>query len=224
MVPEAWWEAVQAIRKPRYKHRPRLDAATMPCQGCCTAGCAAGHEGGQRPASRRCGETAIAPRRYRRYTCTGWKQNRDCDMHYLRADVIEEAVYRVLLEEVLLPENLLKILKDAAYDETRQALEHDAQRFEASLVDVEQVLRRLVDAVERSGYSASLGERLAEREKERSRYGSSWRRCGAGWIGQKPKSRWPWLRITAPMLGKSWHRGRWTTCGRCCARSWSALR
>lgn len=34
--------------------------------------------------------------------------------------------------------------------------------------NVEQVISRLVDAVERSGYSSSLAERLAEREAERA--------------------------------------------------------
>ncbi len=69
----------------------------------------------------------------------------------------------------MLPEHLLRILEDAQPDdETRQMLERDAQRLAASLVDVEGIIERLVDAVERSGYSSSLVERLAEREAERS--------------------------------------------------------
>jgi site-specific DNA recombinase len=169
MVPEAWWEAVQLMRKPRYEHRPRLDSSDYALSGLLYCGlCGRAMKADSVPPRNDAGD-GYRRRRYRRYTCTGWKQNRDCAMHYLRADVVEEAVYRVLLEEVLLPEKLLQILRDARPDdETRQALEHDAARLEADLVDVEQVLRRLVDAVERSGYSASLAERLAEREKERS--------------------------------------------------------
>ena len=48
-------------------------------------------------------------------------------------------------------------------------LERDAQLLTVTLADVEHVISRLVDAIERSGYSASLAERLAEREAERSR-------------------------------------------------------
>jgi hypothetical protein len=109
-------------------------------------------------------------RRYRRYTCTGWKQNRDCSMDFLRAELVEQAVFDFLAEQVLLPEHLLQVLQDAQPDDgERRVLEQDAQLLTVTLADVEQVISRLVDAIERSGHSASLAERLAEREAERSR-------------------------------------------------------
>lgn len=71
-----------------------------------------------------------------------------------------------LVEEVLQPEHLLRVLKDAQPDEeTRQSLERDRCRLEAKVADTETVIRRLLDAVERSGYSASLEERLGQRER-----------------------------------------------------------
>lgn len=40
--------------------------------------------------------------------------------------------------------------------------------MEAKVADTETVIKRLLDAVERSGYSASLEERLGQRERERA--------------------------------------------------------
>ena len=91
-------------------------------------------------------------------------------MHYIRAELVEQAVFDFLSDNILLPEHLLRVLQDdQPDDETRQALEREARRLTADLADVEQVINRLVDAVGRRGYSSSLAERLAEREAERSR-------------------------------------------------------
>ena len=47
-------------------------------------------------------------------------------------------------------------------------LEREGRRLEARLTDTEAVLARLLDAVERSGYSPSLEARLGQRERERT--------------------------------------------------------
>ena len=169
LITEEAWEQVQAMRRPRYQHRPRLDSSDYALSGLLYCGlCGHAMKADSVPARADAGD-GYKRRRYRRYTCTGWKQNRDCSMHYIRAELVEQAVFDSLLEHILLPEHLLRILEDAQPDdETRQMLERDAQRLAASLVDVEGIIERLVDAVERSGYSSSLVERLAEREAERS--------------------------------------------------------
>jgi len=110
-------------------------------------------------------------RRYRRYVCLRWKSRRDCDgdLHYVTANALEAAVLDKLVEEVLRPEHLLRVLKDAQPDEeTRQSLERERRRLEAKITDTETAIHRLLDAVERSGYSASLEERLGQRERERA--------------------------------------------------------
>jgi site-specific DNA recombinase len=170
LVTEDAWEQVQAMRKPRYRHRPNLDSSDYALSGFLHCGlCGRAMKADSVPARDDAGD-GYRRRRYRRYTCTGWKQNRDCSLHYIRAELVEQAVFDFLSDNILLPEHLLRVLEDAQPDdETRQALEREARRLTADLADVEQVISRLVDAVERSGYSSSLAERLAEREAERSR-------------------------------------------------------
>jgi len=110
-------------------------------------------------------------RRYRRYVCLRWKSRRDCDddPHYVTANALEGAVLDKLVEEVLQPEHLLRVLKDAQPDdEAREELERDRRRLEAKITDIETVINRLLDAVERSCYSGSLEERLGQRERERA--------------------------------------------------------
>jgi len=90
-------------------------------------------------------------------------------MHYVNAKAIEGAVLDKVVEDILRPEHLLRVLKGAQPDdEMRQELERDQRRLEAKIADTEQVLERLLDAVERGGYSASLEERLGQRERERT--------------------------------------------------------
>jgi hypothetical protein len=91
-------------------------------------------------------------------------------MHYIQAELVEQAVFDFLSDKILLPEHLLRVLQAAQPDyETRQVLDREALRLAADLADVRQVSNQLVDAVERGGYSSSLTERLAEREADRSR-------------------------------------------------------
>jgi hypothetical protein len=64
----------------------------------------------------------------------------------------------------------MHVLKDAQPDdEMRQGLERDERRLETKLADTETVINRLLDAVERGGYSASLEMRLGQRERERTK-------------------------------------------------------
>jgi hypothetical protein len=74
-------------------------------------------------------------------------------MHYIQADLVEQAVLDFLSDNVLLlPEHLLKVLEDALPDgDMRQALDPEALHLTAGLADVEQVVCWLVDAVERGG-------------------------------------------------------------------------
>jgi DNA invertase Pin-like site-specific DNA recombinase len=170
LVTEDAWEQVQALRKPRYEHRPRLDSSDYALSGLLYCGLCGRAMKADSVRARADAGDGYQRRRYRRYTCTGWKQNRDCSMHFLRAELVEQAVFDFLAEQVLLPEHLLQVLQDAQPDdEERRVLEQDAQLLKITLADVEQVISRLVDAIERSGHSASLAERLAEREAERSR-------------------------------------------------------
>ena len=110
------------MRRPRHEHRPRLESSDYALSGLLYCGlCGRAMKADGVPPRNAAGDE-YPRRRYRRYTCTGWKQNRDCAMHYIRTDVIEQAVHRVGLKQVLLPENLLQILKDARPDEeTRHA-------------------------------------------------------------------------------------------------------
>jgi site-specific DNA recombinase len=169
MVSQEAWDQVQAMRKPRaQKSRPWANSdyvlsGLLHCSLCTRA-----IVGDAIPARADAGD-GYSRRRYRRYVCLGWKQKRECSFHYVGAEIIEEAVFKVLLEQVLQPEHLLQILEDARPDElTSQALELEAQRVEAELADVQRAIERLVDAVEKSGYSASLQARLDQREGERA--------------------------------------------------------
>ncbi len=103
--------------------------------------------------------------------CLRWKSRRDCDCdaHYVTARAVEQAVLDKVAEDILQPEHLLRILTDAQPDEeTQQGLEREGRRLEARLADTEAVLARLLDALERSGYSPSLEARLGQRERERA--------------------------------------------------------
>jgi hypothetical protein len=90
-------------------------------------------------------------------------------MHYVSAKAIERAVMSKVVEDILRPEHLLQILKDAQPDdEMRLELERDERGLETKIADTETVINRLLDAVERDGYSASLERRLRQRERERT--------------------------------------------------------
>jgi DNA invertase Pin-like site-specific DNA recombinase len=171
LVPDEWFEQVQAKRKQRFRHTKRHRESDYLLSGLLQ--CAARGEtlaGDSVPARADAGD-GYKRRRYRRYVCLRWKSRRDCDceMHYVNAKAIEAAVLDKLVEDVLQPEHLLRVLKDAQPDEeARLELERDQRRLEAKLADAEQVLDRLLDAVERGGYSASLETRLGQRERERT--------------------------------------------------------
>jgi hypothetical protein len=94
-----------------------------------------------------------------------WKSRRDCDgdLHYVTANALEAAVLDKLVEEVLRPEHLLRVLQDARPDEEmRQSLERERRQLEVKIAHTETVIRDLLDAVKRSDYSAGLEERLRQ--------------------------------------------------------------
>lgn len=171
LIPDEWFERVQAMRRRRFQHTPRHRTSDYLLSGllhCSARGQAMG--GDSIPARADAGD-GYKRRRYRRYVCLRWKSRRDCDcdIHYVNANAVEKAVLDVLLEQVLQPAHLLRLLQDARPDEeAQQELERKANRLEAELRDVETVIGRLVDAVERGGYSVSLEERLKQREGERA--------------------------------------------------------
>jgi len=171
LVPDEWFERVQAMRRKRFQHTLRHRESDYLLSGLLHCGHCGGAMGGDSIPARADAGDGYKRRRYRRYVCLRWKSRRDCDcdMHYVNAQAIEGAVLDKVVEDILRPEHLLRILKDAQPDDAaRQELERDRRRLEAKIADTETVLDRLLDAVERGGYSPSLEERLGQRERERA--------------------------------------------------------
>lgn len=171
MIPDKWFERAKSKRRKRFRHTPRHRSSDYLLSGLLHCGRCGGAMGGDSIPPRADAGDGYKRRRYRRYVCLRWKSRRDCDCatHHVTANTLEGAVLDRLVEEVLQPEHLLRVLKDAQPDEeTRQSLERDRRRLEAKVADTETVINRLLDAVERSGYSASLEERLGRRERERA--------------------------------------------------------
>jgi hypothetical protein len=171
LIPDEWFERGQPKRRKRFQHTPRHHASDYLLSGLLHCGHCGGAMGGDSIPARADAGDGYQRRRYRRYVCLRWKSRRDCDgdVHYVTANALEAAVLDKLVEEILRPERLLRVLKDAQPDEeTRQSLERERHRLEARIADTETVIQRLLDAVERSGYSPSLEARLGQREQERT--------------------------------------------------------
>jgi site-specific DNA recombinase len=171
LIPDEWFERVQALRRKRFQHTPRHHESDYLLSGLLHCGARGETMGGDSVPARADAGDGYKRRRYRRYVCLRWKSRRDCacEMHYVNAGAIEGAVVDKVVEDILQPEHLLRILKDAQPDEeARQELERDRHRLEARIADAEKILEHLLDAVERSGYSPSLETRLGQREQERT--------------------------------------------------------
>lgn len=169
LVTQEEWEIVQQMRKPRAERRPRLDSSDYPLSGIAFCGlCTRPMKADSIPA-REDGGDGYPRNRHRRYTCTGWKYYRDCTQHYATAETVEAAVFQVVSEQILRPEHLFQVWQDAQPGEQeRQELEQRIRRLKADSASIRQVIARLVDAVEKTGFSPTLAERLAEREAERA--------------------------------------------------------
>jgi hypothetical protein len=164
LVTQDEWEIVQQMRKPRAERRPRLDSSDYPLSGIAFCGlCTRPMKADSIPA-REDGGDGYPRNRHRRYTCTGWKYYRDCTQHYATAETVEAAVFQVVSEQILRPEHLFQVWQDAQPGEQeRQELEQRIRRLKADSASIRQVIARLVDAVEKTGFSPSLSEREAER-------------------------------------------------------------
>jgi DNA invertase Pin-like site-specific DNA recombinase len=171
LIPDELFERGQPKRRRRFQHTPRHHASDYLLSGLLHCGHCGGAMGGDSIPARTDAGDGYKRRRYRRYVCLRWKSRRDCDsdLHYVTADALEGAVLDKVVDEVLRPEHLLRVLKDAQPDdEAREELGRDRRRLEAKIADSERVINRLLDAVERSGYSASLEEWLGQRERDRA--------------------------------------------------------
>jgi site-specific DNA recombinase len=118
----------------------------------------------------RCGSGLIvetSPRKGRRvseYVCGQHRRNGSC-ANGLRISVEElnEAILQAIEEHALTPDAIEQVIHLADREELADA----RQRIEASLVDVERRLLRLVEAIETGSESATLSARLSELEAQR---------------------------------------------------------
>jgi len=171
LIPDEWFERAQTKRRKRFRHTPRHHSSDYLRSGWLYCGHCGGAMGGDSIPARTDAGDGYKRRRYRRYVCLRWKSRRGCegDTHYVNANALEGAVLDKLAAEVLQPEHLLRVLQDVQpNEEARQELERDRRRLEVQFADTETVINRLLDAVESSGYSVSLEERLGQREQERA--------------------------------------------------------
>jgi len=169
LVDEETWQKVQALVTPRRLRRPRQATSDYTLSGLAFCGVCGGALAGNGIAPRADAGDGYGRRRYRRYTCTRWKNAKRCSVHHVPADRLEQAVYRTLAEQVLRPERLAEMLADARPGEDERAdLEKRAGRLEGQVAEMDRVISRLLDSLERSGHSVSIAGRLVEREHERS--------------------------------------------------------
>jgi hypothetical protein len=110
--------------------------------------------------------------RYRFYRCGARQRERagsSCRQPKVPADRLEEHILDAILSCVLTPERIEE-LTQAVNDELNgdDGLEAEAKRLRQQIADMEAVIARLVDAVER-GDGESVRERLRGREAERAR-------------------------------------------------------
>lgn len=168
LIPDEWFEQVQANRRPKSVHGPPAASDYLLSEVLHCGLCGSAMAGDSIPAREDAGD-GYGRARYRRYVCTRWKNKRDCAMHYVPADRVEAAVFDALVNRVLQEEVLLQVLADGRLDvAARESLQREVRRLERELEAVGRTISRLVDAVEKAGYSASIEQRLAERERERA--------------------------------------------------------
>jgi DNA invertase Pin-like site-specific DNA recombinase len=120
----------------------------------------------------RCGAAMVGEvqrGRWRYYRCGRQKREKicACDQPRIAAAKLEEPILAALLSCVLTPERIAE-LTEAVNDELNgdDGLQAEADRLRQQIADVEAVIARLVDAVEREGLE-SVRERLKAREAER---------------------------------------------------------
>lgn len=102
---------------------------------------------------------------YSYYNCQKWMKYRDCESFRLRADVLEEWLLGVVLDEVFTFENLEAVIQDLNNSAGKVAMEIRRRRREltARIAKVEERNRKLYEILELHGVGApNLGD-LSER-------------------------------------------------------------
>lgn len=167
MVTPEEFDAVQRMRKPKHQHRPRHDSSDYPLSGMIYCGlCGRPMKGDSVPARSDAGD-GYARKRYRRYACTGWKYRRDCELHHLRAEMVESAVFDLLREQVLTRDRMLAMLSEQQLDERKEELASECRQLTGDITKLDRVISRLIDEIEETG-SHAVRDRLATREAERA--------------------------------------------------------
>ena len=104
------------------------------------------------------------------YICSRKKNshNTECRASRVGAAALERAVIDKLMSEVLTVENLRPLADDLAHSLTdrNQAVLERMSALQSHLSEVRASVSKLLDAVERAGWSPNLKNRLAEREAE----------------------------------------------------------
>lgn len=133
----------------------------------------------------RCGSTLIGDRgwtgkrtdgyvraRWACYLCPK-KKRRECDLPRLKAELLEEALIDALFDDILTEDNL--IAQWARIEEQRDAqrpsLEAQLRVLRSNAAKSDRSIGKLLDAIEIAPNTASLAQRLSERESERERTG-----------------------------------------------------
>lgn len=106
-------------------------------------------------------------RMYYYYSCQGHKLRHSCDKKRVRADIVEEAAYRVLADLLLQPDLMQHFIKAALnYQQSIQEDTPEEKLAKRRLSEVQTRKNNLLEAIEQGILTASTAVRLKELEAE----------------------------------------------------------
>jgi site-specific DNA recombinase len=116
------------------------------------------------------GEYAIDKhkRKHRYYVCPGKKRTKDCSSKRLNADLVEKRILLAIKEDILNPETIKKLAKDAiAYQEKEFQEESEANALTAELKEINHKINNMLKAIESGIVTESIRSRAEELEAQK---------------------------------------------------------
>lgn len=181
LVPREWWEAEGEKRARRGKHwkgasnNPADDPNRLRSRHLLSGLLYCGHTAGESHVMNIQSIPASPGKRreYIYYVCSVAKASRGqrCRMNRISAKRLEEAVISALMRDVLTVDNLRPIAGavQAQADEVAEQAKARHHALQTQLAEAQTAVQRLLDSIERMGYSDELHKRYNERIAEEQR-------------------------------------------------------
>lgn len=176
IISKSLWDTVQAINKAHSLHitskgkidrqHPRRDRSSFFLSGlvhCAQCGSPLNGEIVQ--------FKSTSKYRYQYYSCTGQNRHNGCTAKMIPQEILENAVLQTLEGFILAPENLA-VRNEIYNQDIEEQVRTQKERITAlkrELAGIEKKIDHLINAIEESGHTTALLERLTAQEGEKTR-------------------------------------------------------